>query len=384
VLPLIESGRRVSSHPAVLALADGTLFRGVSIGAEGHSLATIVFNTAMTGHQEILTDPAYAGQIVVFTYPHIGSTGVNPVDAASDKARVSGVVVRDCPAVMSNFRATQSLPEYLAQEGVVAISGVDTRKLTRHLREHGSQGACILAGDDTEQAQALARQVAPHPDIHPVDDATTSAPYSWSDGSQDLAGQQIPAPSANYRVAVYDLGVRQSLLRDLVAQGCEVTVVPAGTPASTVLAGKPDGVVLSGGPGDPARLTSLLAECGSLIAAKVPLFGIGLGHQLLALSLGASGARLKCGRRGINHPVREVATGRVLITSQNYGDTILPDTLPDNVRVTHVSLFDGAVQGFELADAPVMGFLGFPEASPGPSDARPLFQRFTDLMAANR
>lgn len=384
MLPQTVSGHRFPPRPAVLVLADGTVFRGESIGAEGHCSATIVFHTAMTGHQEVLTDPAYTNQIVAFTYPHIGSVGVNPADAMSAKAAISGLVVRDCPAVMSNFRATQSLPAWLVEHGVVAISGIDTRKLTRLLRDHGSQGACILSGDDIDTALEHARSVKPEADAHPVQAVSTQTAYDWAEGPQSLSGGSEAIPTAHYHVVVYDFGVKRSLLRTLVGHGCRVTVVPAHASAADVLARKPDGIVLSSGPGDATLLTDILPVCRALIDAKVPLLGTGLGQQLLALSLGASVARLRCGRRGINHPVRDNATGRVQITSQNYGLTILPDNLPDNMRVTHRSLFDGAVQGFELTDAPVLGLLGYPEGGPGPADAAPVFRRFTDLMAANR
>lgn len=383
MLPSLSSGDANPAAAAILALADGTLFRGVSIGADGHCAAKIVFNTLLTGHQEVVTDPAYSGQIVAFTYPHIGSTGVNTEDAESASAQVSGLVVRDCPDRVSNFRAVQSLPEYLKQAGVVAISGVDTRKLTRLLRDNGSQGACILVGDDADRAIELARQADGETDTPPVVRGSVTQPTPWTEGSWQLGqGYATQSEPGKTHVVVYDYGTKRAALRCLVDRGCRVTLVPASTPAEHVLAMQPDGVLLSSGPGNPATRSDAVAHCKQLIDARVPLLGIGLGCQLMALASGAHTTPLKTGHHGGNHPVRHVDSGRVHISSQKHDYTIVAETLPDNIRVTHTSLFDGSVQGFELTQAPGLGIQAYPEASPGPGDLVHFFDKFISLMAA--
>ncbi|WP_164461432.1 glutamine-hydrolyzing carbamoyl-phosphate synthase small subunit [Alcaligenes faecalis] len=377
-----EESRTITS--AVLALADGTLFKGVSIGAEGHCVAEIVFNTAMTGYQEILTDPSYSGQIVTLTYPHIGNTGVNPEDSESNKAHAAGLVIRDCPARLSNFRSTQSLPDYLKDQGVVAISGVDTRKLTRILREKGSMGACILVGDDAERALELARSF---PGLKGQDLAkvvTTDQTYNWTEGSWEL-GQGFGKPATDrFHVVAYDFGVKANILRLMADRGCKVTVVPAQTPLADVLAYEPDGVFLSNGPGDPEPCDYAIQACKGLLERKLPVFGICLGHQIMGLAVGAQTLKMKNGHHGANHPVQELASGRVFITSQNHGFAVDAATLPANAKVTHISLFDQSLQGFELTDRPAFCFQGHPEATPGPRDIASLFDKFISLMAAHQ
>ncbi|MFC3553132.1 glutamine-hydrolyzing carbamoyl-phosphate synthase small subunit [Alcaligenes endophyticus] len=377
-----EEFRAVKS--AILALADGTLFTGVSIGAEGHCVAEIVFNTAMTGYQEILTDPSYSNQIVTLTYPHIGNTGVNPEDAESTQTRAAGLVIRDCPARLSNFRSTQSLPDYLKQQGVVAISGIDTRKLTRILREKGAQSACIFVGDDAERALELARSF---PGIKGQDlakEVSTPTSYEWTEGSWELGGGFTTPDTSAYHVVAYDFGVKANILRQMADRGCKITVVPAQTSLEQVLALNPDGVFLSNGPGDPEPCTYAIEACQGLLAQKMPLFGICLGHQIMGLALGAKTVKMKSGHHGANHPVQELASGRVFITSQNHGFAVDAQTLPDNARVTHVSLFDQSLQGFELTDRPAFCFQGHPEATPGPRDIAALFDKFISLMAAHQ
>lgn len=377
-----EESRTITS--AILALADGTLFKGVSIGAEGHCVAEIVFNTAMTGYQEILTDPSYSGQIVTLTYPHIGNTGVNPEDSESTKAHAAGLVIRDCPARLSNFRSTQSLPDYLKAQGVVAISGIDTRKLTRILREKGSMGACIFVGDDAERALELARSF---PGLKGQDLAkvvTTDKSYDWSEGSWEL-GQGFAKPATDrFHVVAYDFGVKANILRLMADRGCKVTVVPAQTPLADVLAYEPDGVFLSNGPGDPEPCDYAIEACKGLLERKLPVFGICLGHQILGLAVGAKTLKMKNGHHGANHPVQELASGRVFITSQNHGFAVDATTLPANAKVTHISLFDQSLQGFELTDRPAFCFQGHPEATPGPRDIASLFDKFISLMAAHQ
>lgn len=377
-----EESRTITS--AVLALADGTLFKGVSIGAEGHCVAEIVFNTAMTGYQEILTDPSYSGQIVTLTYPHIGNTGVNPEDSESNKAHAAGLVIRDCPARLSNFRSTQSLPDYLKDQGVVAISGIDTRKLTRILREKGSMGACILVGDDAERALELARSF---PGLKGQDLAkvvTTDQTYNWTEGSWEL-GQGFGKPATDrFHVVAYDFGVKANILRLMADRGCKVTVVPAQTPLADVLAYEPDGVFLSNGPGDPEPCDYAIEACKGLLERKLPVFGICLGHQIMGLAVGAQTLKMKNGHHGANHPVQELASGRVFITSQNHGFAVDAATLPANAKVTHISLFDQSLQGFELTDRPAFCFQGHPEATPGPRDIASLFDKLISLMAAHQ
>ncbi|WP_300647355.1 glutamine-hydrolyzing carbamoyl-phosphate synthase small subunit [Paenalcaligenes sp.] len=372
-----------NARSAILALADGTIFKGYAIGAEGYTVAEVVFNTSMTGYQEILTDPSYKGQIVTLTYPHIGNTGVNPEDAESEGIQAAGLVVRDCALRVSNFRSTQSLPDYLKEQGVVAIAGVDTRKLTRILREKGAQSACILVGDDTERAIELARSFAGLEGVDLVKEVSTSNQKTWTQGSWQLGQgftESKPETDALHVVA-YDFGVKANILRLLADRGCRITVVPAQTSAEDVLALNPDGVFLSNGPGDPAACDYAITATQTFLDKKVPLFGICLGHQLLGLAAGAQSVKMKTGHHGANHPVKQLDDGRVFITSQNHGFAIDADSLPANVRVTHVSLFDGSLQGLAFTDRPAFGFQGHPEATPGPRDMTALFDQFISLMA---
>ncbi|HWL29869.1 MAG TPA: glutamine-hydrolyzing carbamoyl-phosphate synthase small subunit [Burkholderiaceae bacterium] len=384
MLPSLFSEGANPAPPAILALADGTIFKGVSIGADGYCVAEIVFNTAMTGYQEILTDPSYNGQIVTLTYPHIGNTGVNEEDTESNKIHAAGLVVRDCSLRVSSFRATQSLPEYLKGQGIVAISGVDTRKLTRILRDGGAQGACILVGDDADRAVRLAREF---PGMSGQDLArvvSTKSSGDWRQGTWQLGRGFSEPGSDTYHVVAYDYGIKTNILRLLVDRGCRVTLVPAQTPVDEVLALKPDGIFLSNGPGDPEPCLYAIDTCKAALEKKIPLFGICLGQQILGLGLGATTIKMKTGHHGANHPVQDLDTGRVFITSQNHGFNVDIDTLPANVRVTHKSLFDGTLQGFELTDSPAFCFQGHPEASPGPHDIVVLFDKFISLMAAKK
>lgn len=384
VLPSLfpEGSNRFPS--AILALADGTIFKGVSIGADGNCVAEIVFNTAMTGYQEILTDPSYSGQMVTLTYPHIGNTGINAEDVESDRVHAAGLVVRDCSLRVSNFRATQSLPDYLKSQGVVAISGVDTRKLTRILRDGGAQGACILVGDDAERAVALAKGFPGMSGQDLAKVVSTKTTESWVEGTWQL-GQGFTKPeSSPYHVVAYDYGIKTNILRLLADRGCRITLVPAQTPVQTVLDLNPDGIFLSNGPGDPGPCDYAIDAFKAALDKKIPLFGICLGQQIMGLGLGAKTIKMKTGHHGANHPVQDLDTGRVFITSQNHGFTVDTDSLPANVRVTHVSLFDGTLQGFELTDSPVFCFQGHPEASPGPHDIVVLFDKFISLMAGQK
>ncbi len=368
------------AHPALLALADGTVFVGESVGAAGAAQGELVFNTAMTGYQEILSDPSYAGQIVTLTYPHIGNTGINAEDMEAARVHAAGLVVRDVPGRYSNFRGTEDLGGFLRRQGVIAIAGVDTRALTRRLREKGAQNAAIVAGDaarDPAAAIALARAFAGLDGLDLAKVVSTSRSYAWDEGLWET-----PAPPPRFHVVAYDYGVKRNILRSLVHVGCRVTVVPAQTPAAQVLALNPDGVFLSNGPGDPKACGYAIAAAQELVAARVPLFGICLGHQVLGLALGGRTVKMKFGHHGANHPVLDVDSGRVLITSQNHGFAVDEASLPDCLRVTHRSLFDGSVQGFSHIDRPVFSFQGHPEASPGPHDVSPLFARFAALMGA--
>jgi len=366
---------------AILALADGTIFKGVSIGADGHTVAEVVFNTSMTGYQEILTDPSYNGQIVTLTYPHIGNTGVNAEDVESTRIHAAGLIVRDCSLRVSNFRATQSLPDYLKAQGVVAIAGVDTRKLTRILRESGAQGACILVGDDEARAVALARGFPGMSGQDLAQVVSIRSVESWTEGTWRL-GEGYTHPEGNrYHVVAYDFGIKSNILRLIADRGCRITVVPARTPVEEVLALNPDGIFLSNGPGDPEPCDYAIETARVAVQRKVPLFGICLGQQLMALALGGKTIKMKTGHHGANHPVQDLDTGRVFITSQNHGFAVDADSLPANARVTHVSLFDGTLQGFELTDSPAFCFQGHPEASPGPHDIIGLFDKFISLMA---
>ena len=347
-------------------------------------MAEVVFNTSMTGYQEILTDPSYAGQIVTLTYPHIGNTGVNTEDVESTRIHAAGLIVRDCPAQVSNFRATQSLPDYLAAQGVVAIAGIDTRKLTRILREGGAQGACLMVGDDAELAVQLARGFPGMAGQDLAREVSQKADSEWTGGTWSL-GQGHTDPDADtYHVVAYDFGYKQNILRLMADRGCRITIVPAQTTAEQVLALNPDGVFLSNGPGDPEPCDYAIAATRTFLERKLPVFGICLGHQIMGLAVGAKTVKMKTGHHGANHPVQDLASGRVFITSQNHGFNVDAAGLPANARVTHVSLFDGTLQGFELTDRPAFCFQGHPEASPGPHDIIVLFDRFIAMMAAQK
>ena len=384
MLPSIFPEGNQQFPPAILALADGTLFRGVSIGAPGHTVAEVVFNTAMTGYQEILTDPSYNGQIVTLTYPHIGNTGVNTEDVESYKVHAAGLIVRDCPARMSNFRATQSLPDYLKSQGIVAISDIDTRKLTRILREGGAQGACIMVGDDAEEALRLARSFPGMSGQDLAKVVTASERSAWTESTWSLGKGYGRNGQARKHVVAYDFGVKYNILRLLVERGCQLTVVPAQTSADDVLKLNPDGVFLSNGPGDPDPCDYAIAAARVFLEKKIPLFGICLGHQIMGLAVGANTVKMKTGHHGSNHPVQDLASGRVFITAQNHGFAVDAASLPANARVTHVSLFDGTLQGFEMTDRPAFCFQGHPEASPGPHDITVLFDKFMGLMAGQK
>ncbi|KCV64572.1 MULTISPECIES: glutamine-hydrolyzing carbamoyl-phosphate synthase small subunit [Bordetella] len=370
--------------PAILALADGTIFRGVSIGAPGHTVAEVVFNTSMTGYQEILTDPSYAGQTVMLTYPHIGNTGVNPEDVEANRVYAAGLVVRDCPARVSNFRATQSLPEYLTAQGIVAIAGIDTRKLTRILRESGAQGSCILVGEDAERAVELARGFPGMSGQDLAKVVSIKERADWTQGTWELGSGYTQPAQDRFHVVAYDYGVKSNILRLLADRGCRVTLVPAQTTAEEVFKLQPDGVFLSNGPGDPEPCDYAVDATRAFLERKLPVFGICLGHQLMGLALGGKTVKMKTGHHGANHPVQDVQSGRVFITSQNHGFAVDAATLPANARVTHVSLFDGTLQGFELTDRPAFCFQGHPEASPGPHDIIVLFDKFISLMAGQK
>ena len=368
--------------PALLALADGSVFHGHSIGADGTSVGEVVFNTAMTGYQEILTDPSYCGQIVTLTYPHIGNTGVNAEDEESARIHAAGLVIRDLPARMSSWRASESLGEYLAARGVIGLAGVDTRRLTRILRERGAQGGCLMAGRvDVEAARAKARAFPGLAGMDLAQAVTTRQPYEWTEGSWRRGEGFAPLARRRFRVAAYDYGVKRNILRLLVDRGCAVTVFPAQTPAREVLATRPDGVFLSNGPGDPEPCEYAIEAIGRILdATRIPVFGICLGHQLLGLASGARTVKMKFGHHGANHPVKDLDTGRVVITSQNHGFAVDPASLPPTLRPTHVSLFDGSLQGLARTDRPAFCFQGHPEASPGPHDVGYLFDRFVALM----
>ena len=372
------------SDQAVLALEDGSVFRGRSIGAAGETTGEVVFNTAMTGYQEILTDPSYAKQIVTLTYPHIGNTGCNPEDEESSMTAAAGLIVRDCPDLHSNWRAVESLPEYLRRNGVVAISDVDTRRLTRILREKGAQGGAIVTGEDAgeERALILARSFPGMKGMDLATEVTTGESYDWNEGSWDLDAQRFAGDDPIRHVVAYDFGVKRNILRMLIDRGCSVTVVPATTPANEALALGPDGIFLSNGPGDPEPCDYAIEAIREFIKLKVPMFGICLGHQLLGLAAGARSMKMKFGHHGANHPVQDLDTGEVMITSQNHGFALDEASLPDNARMTHKSLFDGSLQGIELTDAPAFGFQGHPEASPGPHDIAGIFDRFIESIDA--
>jgi len=374
------------THAALLALEDGSLFHGVSIGAAGEAVGEVVFNTAMTGYQEILTDPSYSRQIVTLTYPHIGNTGINREDMESDRVHAAGLVIRDLPLRVSSWRAEQSLPEFLVEQGVVAIAEIDTRRLTRLLREKGALNGCIVAGETIDESAALAAARG-FPGLKGMDlarEVSTDARYEWSEGTWSLGEGYASAPETRFRVVAYDFGVKRNILRLLVDRGCAVTVVPAKTPAQEVTAMQPDGVFLSNGPGDPEPCDYAIGAIRELLETEVPLFGICLGHQLMALASGARTVKMKFGHHGANHPVQDLDNGQVLITSQNHGFAVADDQLPGGLRVTHRSLFDGTIQGLERNDRPAFCFQGHPEASPGPHDLAPLFDRFVELMRQAR
>jgi carbamoyl-phosphate synthase small subunit len=389
--PLIVDPRPV----AALVLADGTVFRGRSIGAAGETLGEVVFNTAITGYQEILTDPSYAGQIVTLTYPHIGNTGVNDEDEEASRVFAAGLIVRDVPQRASNFRLQRDLPSYLRAHGIVGIADIDTRKLTRILREKGAQAGCIVAAAEGAEltdamvtaAQARARA---YPGMAGQDLAkavTTAAPYAWTEGSWRLARADgtpghVTPEATRFHVVAYDFGVKRNILRLMADRGCRITVVPAQTPAAEALKLGPDGIFLSNGPGDPEPCSYAIEAARAFIARRVPTFGICLGHQIMGLAVGGRTLKMKFGHHGANHPVLDVETKRVYITSQNHGFAVDEKSLPANIKVTHVSLFDGSLQGFALTDAPAFCFQGHPEASPGPHDIQGLFDRFIASMEA--
>ena len=385
-----------SFPPAVLALADGTLFPGFSIGACGETTGEVVFNTALTGYQEIITDPSYSRQIVTLTYPHIGNVGVNAQDAESDQIHAAGLVIKDLPKRVSNFRSEGSLDAYLTKAGVVGISGIDTRKLTRILRDKGAQSGAIVAGKMGDDYEALGQKALglakAFPGMAGLDLAkvvTTKKPYDWREGEWELLGpngkpgyRTLDSTKPTKKVVAFDFGVKRNILRMLAERGCELTVVPAQTSAADVLAMNPDGVFFSNGPGDPEPCDYAIAAAKEIIAKGIPTFGICLGHQIMGLAAGAKTLKMKFGHHGANHPVKDLDTGRVAITSQNHGFAVDANTLPSNVRVTHVSLFDGSLQGLAWTDKPALCFQGHPEASPGPHDIAYLFDRFVELMNA--
>ena len=378
----------VLSPPALLVLADGSVFKGVSIGADGQSTGEVVFNTAMTGYQEILTDPSYMGQMVTLTYPHIGNTGTNDEDAESLKCYAAGLIIRDLPKLASNWRMTATLPEYLKRNGVVAIANIDTRRLTRLTREKGAQNGCILVGEHTDnnigRAHELAKAAPAMSGLDLAKVVSCKQPYEWNQSTWALGTGYQPAVNPKFHVAAYDYGVKHNILRMLAERGCRITILPAQATSAQVLALKPDGVFLSNGPGDPEPCDYAIKAIQEIIAADVPLFGICLGHQLLALASGARTVKMKFGHHGANHPVQDLDTRKVYITSQNHGFAADERTLPANVRITHLSLFDGTCQGIERTDKRAFSFQGHPEASPGPHEVGYLFDRFVKMMETNR
>jgi len=375
------------SVPAVLVLEDGTVFHGQSVGATGETVGEVVFNTAMTGYQEILTDPSYARQIVTLTYPHIGNVGVTPEDDESARVHAAGLIVRDVPPLVSNWRSRESLPDFLMRHGVVAVAGIDTRKLTRILREKGAQNGCMMAGEvDVDRALTLAREF---PGIKGMDlarEVSTKTSYEWLEGTWNLEGpvQRLNPADAEFHVVAYDFGIKQNILRMLVDRGCRVTVVPAETPADEALGLGPDGIFLSNGPGDPEPCAYAIANIRRFCDEKRPVFGICLGHQLLGLASGARTVKMKFGHHGANHPVQDLRSSRVMISSQNHGFAVDEQDLPDCLETTHRSLFDGTLQGIARTDCPAFSFQGHPEASPGPHDIAPVFDEFIDAMRSAR
>ena len=370
--------------PAVLALEDGTVFHGTSIGDDGQTTGEVVFNTSMTGYQEILTDPSYMRQLVTLTYPHIGNVGANPEDEESAGVAAAGLIIRDLAPVVSSWRSQESLPDYLKRHRIKAIADIDTRKLTRILREKGNMAGAIVAGDGVEAQEAVeaARSFPGMKGLDLAREAGTDEPFEWLEGTWALGEghRRFGADELPHHVVVYDYGVKRNILRMLVDRGCRLTVVPAETPAAEVLAMKPDGVFMSNGPGDPEPCSYAQDAAREIMDADVPLFGICLGHQLLGLASGARSSKMKFGHHGANHPVQDLDSGRVMISSQNHGFAVDEDSLPDNLRATHRSLFDGTLQGIERTDKPAFSFQGHPEASPGPHDVAPLFDRFTDMI----
>ena len=372
------------NQPAILVLADGSVFRGAAIGAEGCTVGEVVFNTAMTGYQEILTDPSYARQIVTLTYPHIGNTGVNKEDEESANIWAAGLVIRDLPSMVSNFRSQQSLDQYLKSHNVLGIADIDTRRLTRILRAKGAQNGCIMAGDvDEAQALTFACEFTGLKGLDLAKEVTTDSVYEWREGTWTLGSGFDTVGTPRYKVVAFDFGIKRNILRMLASRGCELVVVPAQTPASTVLAMSPDGIFLSNGPGDPEACGYAIETISELLSANLPVFGICLGHQLLALASGARTVKMKFGHHGGNHPVQNIDTGKVMITSQNHGFSVDEASLPGNIKVTHRSLFDGSLQGIRFTDTPAFGFQGHPEASPGPHDIAYLFDDFIDSIEAN-
>lgn len=382
MLPIPQSLIFDPNKIAVLALADGTVFRGISIGATGQTVGEVVFNTSMTGYQEILTDPSYCSQLVTLTYPHIGNTGINAEDVESDKVHVAGLIIKDLPLAVSNFRSEMSLSDYLIEQGIVAIAGIDTRKLTRVLREKGAQSGAILCGENAVKALELAQSFEGLNGLDLAKVVTTSLAYEWTETEWSLGTGYGKLTQEKYHVVALDFGVKRNILRMLAQRGCRVTVVPAESSAEDVLAHRPDGVFLSNGPGDPGACTYAIEATRKLIDHGLPTFGICLGHQIMALASGANTLKMKFGHHGANHPVQDLDSGQVLITSQNHGFAVDAVSLPDNCRVTHVSLFDGSLQGFARTDKPAFCFQGHPEASPGPHDIAYLFDRFISLMAS--
>jgi carbamoyl-phosphate synthase small subunit len=375
-------GGEILTGKAVLALEDGTVFNGISIGAEGYSAGEVVFNTALTGYQEILTDPSYARQIVTLTYPHIGNVGVNDEDEESDQIHASGLVIRDLSLVASNWRSQSNLSDYLIQRGIQGIAGIDTRKLTRIVREKGAQRGCLMAGKQLDPACAIEHARA-FPGLQGMDLAkvvSVQQPYPWSQGRWTLGRGYANRERDTFRVVAYDFGIKRNILRLLAERGCRITVVPATTSAEEALSYEPDGVFLSNGPGDPEPCDYAITAIRTMLLHKIPVFGICLGHQLLALASGAKTVKMKFGHHGANHPVQDLANGRVMISSQNHGFAVDEATLPSNLRATHRSLFDGSLQGITRTDRSAMGFQGHPEASPGPHDIEPLFDRFIEQM----
>ncbi|NMG15797.1 glutamine-hydrolyzing carbamoyl-phosphate synthase small subunit [Aromatoleum bremense] len=374
-----------ASPPALLALADGTVFFGKGIGAAGSTVGEVVFNTSMSGYQEILTDPSYCRQIVTLTYPHVGNTGINREDVEAERVHAAGLVIRDLPILPSNFRMDQTLDAYLKAENIIAIAGIDTRKLTRVLREKGAQGGCIVtaAGGTALNADAAIAQARAFPGLAGMDLAkvvSVESPYQWTEGEWALRSGYGEQVDGRYHIVAYDYGVKRNILRMLASRGCRLTVVPAQTPAAEVFALNPDGVFLSNGPGDPGACDYAIAAVRKFLERGIPTFGICLGHQLMALAAGAKTVKMKFGHHGANHPVKDLESGQVLITSQNHGFAVDPDSLPANVRATHVSLFDGSLQGLAWNDVPAFCFQGHPEASPGPHDVSYLFDRFIRML----